>query len=406
MYVREKCLASASAASSFKESIAFAHGLLQLKGAEDVLSSGRNKGFCNRLKASKKPTRQARVLTCKQVIQLESTVMTSDDLQDSIMAGYCLLCLFSRARWSDIQFPQWLTVDRDENFNGFYQIDVRLTKTSSTAEKKSMLLPVTGILDGLSINKWFDTWSEKREQTGLKTFSTEVPVMPGVLINGKWDKAPISTTQGSKWLRELLLLAGSTPEQVKGISTHSLKATTLSWASKYGLPLQDRTLLGYHVIEGASSTLHYSRDALSGPLRSLQKVMQAIRDGEFIPDETRSGYFKLARKTVADPDNGDSSSSSSSQASDSDTEVLSDEERVATTNTTIANLPNVNKRRKLDKMQDHHCLYIHKRWRTLHLADDNVCPKMICGRVKSAAYQLVAREQEFPYVRCKDCFRE
>ena len=31
---------------------------------------------------------------------------------------------------------------------------------------------------------------------------------------------------------------------------------------------------------------------MSGPLRSLQGVIDAVRKGEFAPDFTRSGYFK------------------------------------------------------------------------------------------------------------------
>ena len=190
------------------------------------------------------------------------------------MSGYCLLCLNARARWSDIQFPVSIHSDKDIHENGFYQINVRLTKTSSSAEKKAMLLPITGVLDGLSSNKWFDVWKQSRIDSGLSLNDKNYPLVPGVLINGKWDKAPLSTSQASKWLRELLVNSGSSVSSVERISTHSLKATTLSWASKRGMLLADRTLLGYRVLQGASSTLRYSRDALSGPLRKTQDIYE------------------------------------------------------------------------------------------------------------------------------------
>lgn len=405
-YIREKCMQFASTASSFRESVAFSCGMLELAGTAEVLASARIRGLCNRTKASKRPLQQARVLTCKQVKQLEHLVLHASDIQDKVMAGYCLLCLNARARWSDIQFPVHITVDKDHHLNGFYQIDVRLTKTSSTAEKKAMLLPVTGILDGLSNNKWFDSWETSRKESGLCTNDKSYPLMPGVLVNGKWDKAPLSTSQASKWLRELLLNAGSSVSSVERISTHSLKATTLSWASKHGMLLADRTLLGYHVLQGASSTLHYSRDSLSGPLRKMQDIYEQIRREEFDPDNTRSGYFSFVKRTVMDVKSSedDSSSSSSSSDSDSDGAVMSDEERAATANASINSMPNVHKRKKLAVLTDQQSLFIHKRWKTLHLAESNTAEKLKCGRHVTAAFVVVVNDQTFPYVRCKDCF--
>ena len=407
-YIKEKCFSTPSAAASFRESVAFAHGMLLLTGATDVLSSMRIKGVCNRLKAAKKPLQQAKVLTVRQVHQLEETVQSAVDIQDRVMAGYCLLCLNSRARWNDIQFPDRLTEDRDEAGKGFFQIDVRLTKTSSTAEKKAMLLPVTGILDSLSDFDWFEQWITDRSNSGLTRINQEFPLMPGVLINGAWDKAPLSTTQASKWLREILSASGSTQSEVERISTHSLKATTLSWASKFGLPLEDRKLLGYHVLDANTSALHYSRDALSGPLRKLQGVYNAIKDGSFTPDSTRSGYFSMPKLTVLDSKNksNSSSSSSSSSSTDSSDAVLSDEERVAVTNRDIQNLPDNHKRRKLQVFKTGNVLYIHKRWRTLHIAENQQSTKLLCGRGISLAYLNIATDQTFPYVKCKDCFRQ
>jgi hypothetical protein len=346
------------------------------------------------------------VLTVKQVQQLESITQHSSDIQDRVMAGYCLLCLNSRARWNDIQFPERITEDREETGTGFFQIDVRIVKTSSTAEKKAMLLPVTGILDSFIDCDWCNTWVRDRTASGLPRINHESPLMPGVLINGRWDKAPLSTTQASKWLRELLLSAGSTQDEVARISTHSLKATTLSWASKYGLALEDRKLLGYHVIDSSNSALRYSRDALSGPLRRMQTVYRDIKADAFNPDSTRSGYFSMPKQSVLDHDKHDKSSesSSSSSSSDSSSGVLSDEERVAVTNQAILNLPDTHKRRKQSAIKEDRVMYIHRRWRTLHLAEDEHSAKLLCGRPTKPAYVMIDKDQSFPYVKCKDCF--
>ena len=75
------------------------------------------------------------------------------------------------------------------------------------------------------------------------------------------------------------------------IGTHSLKATALSWCSKFGLELSDRRALGYHQTNADRSVNTYARDAMAAPLRSLQKVISAISDQKFFPDKTRSGMF-------------------------------------------------------------------------------------------------------------------
>ena len=69
-----------------------------------------------------------------------------------------------------------------------------------------------------------------------------------------------------------------------------MKATTLSFAAKYGVDAETRLQLAYHV--GGFKMLHtYSRDAAAQPLLELEKVLTAIREGRFRPDSTRSGRF-------------------------------------------------------------------------------------------------------------------
>ena len=50
--------------------------------------------------------------------------------------------------------------------------------------------------------------------------------------------------------------------------------------------------MGYHVDPSTKTCLVYSRDAASGPLRELERVLSMIRCNEFDPDSTRSGYFR------------------------------------------------------------------------------------------------------------------
>jgi len=88
-------------------------------------------------------------------------------------------------------------------------------------------------------------------------------------------------------IRAILLDAQFGAESLLGVSSHSAKATLLSWLAKAGLKLEDRRLLGGHAKPGQLVPLEYSRDALSGPLWRLKRVTSAVSAGIFRPDSAR-----------------------------------------------------------------------------------------------------------------------
>ena len=101
--------------------------------------------------------------------------------------------------------------------------------------------------------------------------------MPAPASDGGATKRPLSATEAGAWLRKLL---HGTKEQLqeRRLSAHSMKATTLSYAAKFGLSAETRLQLAYHV--GGFKMLHtYSRDAAAQPLLELERVLHAIRDG-------------------------------------------------------------------------------------------------------------------------------
>ena len=76
------------------------------------------------------------------------------------------------------------------------------------------------------------------------------------------------------------------------VCTHSAKTKLLSWSAKFGLPKGDRRILGYHVAGKDRMVQVYSSDELAAPLRKLELVEKAVRNGTFDPDVSRSGRFK------------------------------------------------------------------------------------------------------------------
>ncbi len=113
-------------------------------------------------------------------------------------------------------------------------------------------------------------------------------------MDGTFGDEPMGATAATRWLREIFSRHGLDAD-TQDLATHSAKTTCLSWCSKFGLDPTTRTLLGYHQVTGQSGMMHYSRDALSGPLRLLASVIQAIASGQFSRDSTRSGYFPQGR---------------------------------------------------------------------------------------------------------------
>ena len=67
-------------------------------------------------------------------------------------------------------------------------------------------------------------------------------------------------------------------------SSHSCKATTLSWASKHGLEEEHRMTLGYHGNTLDRCSQIYGRDPMSFPTGQLSRIMEAMRRGMFRPD--------------------------------------------------------------------------------------------------------------------------
>ena len=107
--------------------------------------------------------------------------------------------------------------------------------------------------------------------------------MPRVLGGGAWGAGSLPVGKANIWMSDLLVSLGCPPAPAQSIGTHSCKATLLSWCAKFGLPVADRRLLGYHTKPKDLSVLEYSRDAQAGPLRRLHEVLSSIRERIFSP---------------------------------------------------------------------------------------------------------------------------
>eukprot|EP00971_Amphidinium_carterae_P196381 3896422-Amphidinium_carterae.1 len=79
----------------------------------------------------------------------------------------------------------------------------RRSKTSNVANLKGALLPLIAVAFGLEQRSWFNTWLTLRERAGLNC-SVDSFTMPRPFRSGTFTGKPITATQSSCWLRELL----------------------------------------------------------------------------------------------------------------------------------------------------------------------------------------------------------
>ena len=311
---------------SFLVSLTFCNFVLGLTGSDDAIASQRVQGCARESYLMKRKLQQRPPLSVAQVKALEQYVSSMRGTPRDVYAAGCfLLCIYMRARrFSDMQHMTDIVVDEvvsEGNVARYIEAKVTRSKSAYTTERKTMFpLPTAAPLIGVGGKDWFKQWQQARMLSSVPR-GEELPLLPQPAGNG-WLRVPMTASMGGDWLRKILVALGFDHNQVKDIGTHSCKATCLSWMSKAGIDIASRRLLGYHVDPSTKTCLVYSRDAASGPLRELDKVIGWIRDLKFDPDSTRSGYFNVTVGT-AEPETVDVGEADDSA---SDTEDSADEE--------------------------------------------------------------------------------
>ena len=248
-------------------------GTLGADGAQEATCSPRSVGRCFAKMVTRAPLKQSRVLSTQEVVFLKQFVSDPrDDLLDRLFTVHAVVCIHGRLRWSDSLWILNVAEDIEPNTGkGFLQCETLITKTATSAKKKATFLPAPIIAWGLTGTDWYRSWLQLRVDFKLE-FGPKVSAMRAVRPDGSLSDRPLDSSDATKWIQELLLRGSFPKEQVCKVTSHGLKATALSWAAKWGLAREQRQILGYHIVEGASSALHYSRDEQSAPLRVLEQV--------------------------------------------------------------------------------------------------------------------------------------
>eukprot|EP00435_Cladocopium_sp_Y103_P054228 s873_g17.t1 len=294
-YVLEhpKVSGSASRSQSLLQALRFAHYVMGFDNALTCASSKRILGQAQIQLSGRSHTKQARPLTVEEVKLLHSIADgVSQPKIDRCIASNILLLLYGRCRVSDVNFVHEILHDVSGG-TGFLEITTRFHKSARSLQQKALLLPILMGCSGVTAIPWVHAWIANRKACGLPTSGlVEGALLPAPCIGGKleWLKRPLSPGELTN------ILKGFLQTDDGSVSSHSLKATTLSWVSKAEVPREQRRILGRHASEIKGADSFYSRDLSIGPVNSLQKVINMIREGTFCPDASRANFFPDAGK--------------------------------------------------------------------------------------------------------------
>ena len=281
--------APATKPSSLVEALRFSWYLLGVEGADKAEASLRIKGVSSQMRASKRPWKPADLLTALEVRALHNLLLDeSEPLGDRALAGHALHLLYARSRWSDLTMVNGVYMDPEGHF---LEVATRAHKGACSAEIKTRLLPIVAPAIGIDGSAWAQTYLDVRRQCNLwLPLDGYGPMMcaPSNSSATAWTQRALTSEEGSEFLRKVLK-APKTKD--RRISTHSLKSTVMSWTSKFGLSEYSRAVLARHTSKASTATAVYSRDLLSPILRELNLVINAIYNGSFCPDATRSGML-------------------------------------------------------------------------------------------------------------------
>ena len=306
-YLRElrETGAAPTKGSSFLSACAYAFHVFGFNGLESICNSKRLRGLADLMHAVKAPLKQALVLTVRQVLMLHELLdATECNVVDRAVAAYLLIALYGRYRHSDLQNIEDVFIDLGPE-GGYLELTTRTHKTSRTVSQKSRLLPVVLPAIGVQGREWITAAKMAFESYGLRLEGhIGGPLFRPPGVNGDSHcKRGLTSQEVSRFLRIMLgEKMAQNKESGPKLSSHSLKATVLSWAAKAGMAAQDKSILGRHVSAYADSSAVYARDLSIGAVSRLQDVIAQIHRGEFLPDAPRSGYYPVTMPVVEEPE--------------------------------------------------------------------------------------------------------
>lgn len=296
--------ASATSLQSFIKAIGFFEhhiGFARVDVAQ--IFSGRVNGVSRTMLSGKRELKQAPPLTADALYALEKHVCECNDVEACI-GGFMIFCLLASARFADAARAETVHLDMSGHISLLETSSMKF-KTAHTAgkEARNVALPMLALGNGLyEKDSWAWTWIRARKRQKMDHFKFLMPAWNEE--TSQWLNRPMTSGEGVYFLRELLCNSGMSEAQAASYSTHTLKATALSWAATSGaMSIDERRIMGHHFDSRLAMPLIYSRDALAEIQTKLWRILDSIRKGYFDPDATRAA--RIAAQTLQDAEHVD-----------------------------------------------------------------------------------------------------
>jgi hypothetical protein len=418
--------ARGSSGKSFLEAVRFTSSMLGLRSKELQLISQRVTGLADSLVKQAPVIEQAIALTVEQIKKIEMICCNSESLQDRALVGGILLMIYGSARASDMARAIKLLVDRDVRLleerdanepEGFIELAVLGNKGARSDVHRRMLLPVVAPMMSLSGAKWWDAFLEARMALGLETEGRlKWPLLCRFDSDGKPLEQNLTASEIGELLRQCLNIR---TERRNVVRSHSCKVTILSWLAKYGTELHVRRLVGHHLDVGAKSAETYARDSMAPAMRAVAQVVNAVIQGVFAPDVTRSGRFLKPppkdNSTTNDGENSDGSyefpfsdddhvgGDTDATATDSSSDAGSTSSETVNDATTLWELLRPELRPALVDVGTNLEKYTHTISFVVHLKQPTE-KKFLCGRVCNNRYESRSLDASEECPKCTTCF--
>ena len=269
------------------EALRFLHGVavFQCLDLEVVLSS-RVLGLVRIMHVSKAPLSQRPPLSVSHLSLLEQFVTMAKDHRACVV-GQLVFCAHACARWADSQRIKDIKIEADAESGVVLVLAGALgSKTATTAEARTRILPYVALGRGISNVFWAETWLAAREAQGLP--SGGHPFLP-TWSERKccWGDFEMGASEATNYLREALITMGCDPDEVEGYGSHSMKTTVLTWCGRSSLiPFSEpeQRALGHHLDPSSKSPLTYNREYYLKLYAKVLAVFDSIRQGQFCPD--------------------------------------------------------------------------------------------------------------------------
>jgi hypothetical protein len=131
---------------------------LDLREADAVLQSRRLLCFAAIERLQKGPTRQAAPLELQHLQRLHEVLESAACLTDRLGAGVMLVCIYGRARWSDLRYIHHVVAE--EGRNGFLTLYTAEHKTSAVGARREQYLPLVVPWMGVTHDEWVKTFMD------------------------------------------------------------------------------------------------------------------------------------------------------------------------------------------------------------------------------------------------------